>query len=120
MASHQGDQAAILGTDGVDLPPTGQEVVVDEADDMKPVGDDDRFGKVLLSDRTIDYSQVHAHDPDVLFAFELKQIGLQGGFRAAESDVIDAMVLQIAEGGGVAFLAREEVFVDAQDPRANE
>src|SRR4051795_12358517 len=75
---------------------------------------------MFLSDRTIEYSQVHAHDPDVLFAFELKQIGLQGGFRAAESDVIDAMVLQIAEGGGVAFLAREEVFVDAQDPRANE
>ena len=29
------------------------------------------------------------------------------------------MVFQIAEGGGVAFLAREEVFVDAQHPRAN-
>jgi hypothetical protein len=26
------------------------------------------------------------------------------------------VVFQIAEGGGVAFLAREEVFVDAQHP----
>ena len=78
-----------------------------------------RLGKVFLDDRAIDYGQIHADDADLLFAFKPKKIRLQGGFRAAERDVVDAMVLQIAEGGGVALLAREEVLVDAQDLGAN-
>jgi len=82
---------------------------------MEAVGDDHRFGKLFFDDRTIDYSQIHADDPDLLFAFKPKKLRLQGGFRAAERDVVNTVVLQIAEGRGVALLAREEVLVDAQN-----
>ena len=92
--------------------------MVDQADHMEAVGDDHRFGKLCFDDRTIDYSQIHADDPDLLFAFKAKKIRLQGAFRAAERDVVNAVVVQIAESRGVALLAREEVLVDAQDLRA--
>lgn len=39
--------------------------------------------------------------------------------RAAQGEVMDAMVFEIAERGGIALLAREEVLVDAQHLRAN-
>jgi len=51
----------------------------------------------------------------VLFAFEAEEIGFSSSFRAAERDVVDAVVLQIAEGRRVALFARKEVFVDPQD-----
>jgi hypothetical protein len=44
-------------------------VVVDEADYMEAVGDDQRLGKLLLHDRTVDHRQVHANDADLLFSF---------------------------------------------------
>ena len=119
VAAHQRDQAAVLGPGRIDLSPAGQEVVVDEADHMEAVGDDDRPRKLFMDDRAVDYGQIHADDPDLLFAFEPKKIRLQGGFRAAEREVVNAVVLQIAESGGVALLAREEVLIDAQNPGTN-
>src|SRR5579871_6868230 len=94
-------------------------MVVDETDDMKAIGDNERLGKVLSHDRSIDHGQVHAHDPNPQFAWEVHKVRFQGGFGAAERDVVDAMVLQIAEGGGIAILAREEVLVDTQDLGTN-
>jgi hypothetical protein len=64
----------------VDLSPTGQEVVVDEADHMEAIGDNHRIGKLFLDDRSVDSGQIHADDPDLLFAFKTKEIGVQGGF----------------------------------------
>jgi len=51
MAALQRDQAAVFGSDRIDLAPTGQEVVVDQADHMEPVGDNERLGKLFFDDR---------------------------------------------------------------------
>ena len=51
-----------------DLAPTGQEVMVDEADDVEAIGDDLGFGKVLADDRAVDARQVHTDDADAVFA----------------------------------------------------
>jgi len=40
MAAHQRSQATVFGTNRVDFPPTGQEVVVDEPDHVEAVGHD--------------------------------------------------------------------------------
>jgi hypothetical protein len=71
-------------------------------------------GKLFLHDGAVDNRQILANDADLLFAIESKEIGFQGRFGATESDVVDAVILQIAEGSGEALLASEEVFVDAQ------
>ena len=115
MAPHQREQAAVLGGHRIDLSPAGQEVMIDEPDHVKTVGHDDRLGKMLSDDRAVDHSQVHAHDPHLLFALKPQEIGLQGRFGTAEYDIVDAVILQVAHGGGVAFAAGEEVLVDAQD-----
>ncbi len=114
MPSHQREQTAVLAARRIDLSPAGQEVVVDEPDDVEAIGDNDRLGEVLTHDGTVNHRQVHADDPNLLFAFHGMQIRLQGRFRAAERDVVDPLVFQIAESRGVALLAREEGLVDAQ------
>ena len=68
VATHQREQAAVLGAGGIDLAPTGQEVMVDEADDVEAIGDDLGFGKVLADDRAVDARQVHTDDADAVFA----------------------------------------------------
>ena len=115
MAPHQREQAAVLGANRIDLSPAGQEVVIDEPDHVKTVGHDDRLGKMLSDDRAVDHCQVHAHDPHLLFTLKPKEIGLQGRFGTAEYDIVDAVILQVAHGGGVAFAAGEEMLVDAQN-----
>ena len=89
MAAHQREQAAILGPDRIDLAPAGQEVMVDEADDMEAIGHDLRVGKVLADQRAIDARQIHADDPHAIFARQLRQVALQRGFAAAQHHVED-------------------------------
>ena len=115
MPAHQRHQSAVLGADRIDLPPAGQEVVVDQADHMEPVGHDQRVGEVFSDDGTVDRRQVHTDHQHLLFAFQMKEIRFQRRFRAAQRDVVDAVILQIAEGGGIALLAGEEVLIDAQN-----
>jgi hypothetical protein len=118
MTPHQGHQAAVFRPNRIDLSPAGQEVVVDEADHMEAVRHDDRLGEVLADDRAIDDGQVHADYAHLLFDFQGKKIRLQGGFGAAERNIVNAVVFQVAERCGIALLAGEEVLVDAQDLRA--
>ena len=42
--------------------------MVDEADHMEAIGDDNRFGNCYLDDGAVDYGQIHADDPNLLFA----------------------------------------------------
>ena len=119
MAPHQRHQSTVLRTGRVDLAPASQEVVVDETDHMEAVGDDESVGEVELDDGAIDRRQVHADDTNLIFALQGNEIGLQRGFRASQSEVVNAMILQIAEGRGVPFFPGEEVFVDAQDLGTN-
>jgi hypothetical protein len=50
---------------------------------MEAIGHDHGFGEVLLRDRALHRGQIHAHNADLFFAFEAKEIRLQGRFRAA-------------------------------------
>ena len=46
------------------------------------------------------------------------KIGFQSGFGAAQDHIIDFVILQVAQGGGVALAPGEKVLVDAEDARA--
>ena len=52
------------------------------------------------------------------FAFQPLEIGLQGELGAAQDHVIDLVMSQVTQRGGVAAAAGEEVLVDAQHLRA--
>lgn len=47
VTTHQRQQAPILGPHAILVSPTGQEVMIDQANDMKPVGHNARVGEVL-------------------------------------------------------------------------
>ena len=118
MAAHEAEQAAVFGAGGIDLAPAGEEVVVDEADDVEAVGDDAGVGEVFADQGAVGAGQVHANDLDGFTAAEALQIAFQSGFRAAEHDIVDLVVFEVAEGGRVAVTAAEEVLVDAEQSRA--
>src|SRR5689334_8521803 len=115
---HQREQAAMLGSEGIDFPPTSQELMVDEADDVETVGHNLGLGKMLAHDGAIDAGQVHADDPYTILTGEFGQVVLQSRLTAAEHNVEDGVAAQVTEGGGVAILLGKEVFIDAEDPRA--
>lgn len=66
----------------------------------------------------VDEADHMADNADVVFALQSEKIRFQGRLRAAQRDIVDAVVLEIAEGRGVALLAGEEVLIDAQNLRA--
>src|SRR5512138_1012990 len=88
--------------------------MVDEPDDMEAVGHDAGIGKVLAYQGPIAAGQVHTHHPHPALAFQAYQIVLQGSLAAAQHDIVDRMVPQVAQGGGIALAAVKEVLVDAQ------
>ena len=47
MAAHQGEQASILGAGRIEAPPTGQEVMIDDADDMEAAATMRALGKCV-------------------------------------------------------------------------
>jgi hypothetical protein len=53
MAPHQGKEAAVLGSDGVQFLPTDQEVVIDGADHMEAIGQDLGLWEMLPHQGTI-------------------------------------------------------------------
>ena len=69
MAPHQRHQSAVLGPDRIDLSPAGQEMVVDEPDNVEAIGHNQRLGEVLAGDGTVDHRQIHADNPNLLFSF---------------------------------------------------
>jgi len=68
---------------------------------------------VPATDRVVG-GQIHAPRPHGGLAFQSLEIGLQGEFRTPEDHVVDLVILQVAQGGGVTLAAGEEVFVDAR------
>jgi hypothetical protein len=114
VAAHEREQSAVARACGIEFAPAGQERVVDDANHGEAVGHDARVGEALAHERAIRRREVHAHHADVGFALEPRQIGLERAFRAAENHVIDSVIAQVAERGGVAFAVREEVLVDAE------
>jgi len=101
MAAHERQQSPVLRAHRIDLSPAGQEVVVDETDHMEAVGHDYGLGEVFPDQAAVNGGQVHADDPHQLLALQAQAIGLQRRFRAAQRDIVDAVILQVAEGSGV-------------------
>ena len=62
--------------------------------------------------------EIDANDAHLLFALEGSQKGAQSARSASRHDVEDAVVLQIAEGGGKALPFVQGVLVDAENLRA--
>jgi hypothetical protein len=65
-------------------------------------GHDARVGKVQAHERAIVGGQVHAHRTHLGFAFQALKTGLQRKLGAAQDHVVDFVVAQVTERGGVA------------------
>src|ERR1700744_6004481 len=97
--------------------PAGQEMLVHRPDHVKAVSHDLRTGKMLARQREVARSQIHADELHLLLTFESLQIIFQRRLAAPRHDVIDLVVLQIAEGGRITAATRETVLVYAQNLR---
>src|SRR5579862_1725584 len=115
MTAHQAQQTPMLCSHRIQFLPASQEVMVDDADHMETIGHDSGLGKVLSDQRAIHAGQIHAHHFHQLLALQFFQPGFQRRFAAPGHHVVNAVIPQIAEGGGVTQLAREEVLVDSQN-----
>src|ERR1017187_4999378 len=119
MTAQQREQAAVLAADRVQVPPTGQEVVVDDADDMEAIGHDACVGEVQVDQGAVGRGQIHAHHFDLSLALQMLEIGAQRELGSAEYDIIDLVMFQVAQSGGETPAAGEEVLVNAQNLRAS-
>src|SRR5215467_1313232 len=99
----------MLGAGRVDLPPTGQKMMVDQTDDVEAIGHDLSFRKVLADQGAVSAGQIHANHSHPLLARQLRQICLQSSLTAAQHDIEDAVSAQIAERGGISVLLRKEM-----------
>jgi hypothetical protein len=117
VSAHERHEAAVLAAGGIQIPPAGQKVVVDEADDMKAVCHNAGFGEVFPHQGAVGGRQIHADHAHLVFALEALQIALQRILGAAQHHIINAMPSQVTQSSGKASLAGEEVFVDAQHGR---
>jgi hypothetical protein len=118
VTAQEREQAAIPGAAGIQLPPQGKEMMIDQANDVKAVGHDQSFGEVLLHHSPVTGGQIHADHLHLFFALKFLKVGFQSRFRSPQHHIVDFVVLQIAEGSGKAFAAGEEVLVNAQNLRA--
>ena len=92
MTPHQGNESAIPGTDTVQVPPTSQEVMIDDADHMEAVGHNARVREMQPDKGAIVGGQVHAHRAHLGLAFQPLKIGLQRQLRPAQDHVIDLVI----------------------------
>ena len=89
--------------------------MIHQPDDVESVGHNARIGEVFLHHRAIGGGQIHAYHQDIFLALQTLQIRIQRGFGATQNHIIDGVILQIAERGGKALAASEEMFVDPQN-----
>ena len=75
--------------------------MIHQPDDMEAISHDARLGEVFAHDRAVNGRQIHADHLHQMLAFEAVEIAFQRQFAAAEHHIVDFVVLQIAEGGGV-------------------
>lgn len=108
----------VLAAGGIEIAPAGQEVVVDEADDVEAVGDDEGVREMFADQRAVGGGEVHADQFDLGFALQALEVGPQSGFRASQDDVVDLVAAQVAQSRGEALAAGEEMFVDTEHGRA--
>lgn len=70
VPAHEGEQTAVLAGHRIDLSPAGKKAMVDEANDVKAVGDNAGVGEVLPNHGAIGGGEVHAYDTDPLLALQ--------------------------------------------------
>jgi hypothetical protein len=76
-----------------------------------------RLRKMFTDQGAITGGQIHAHDFDRLLAFQARQVAFQRSFTAAQHHILHLVILEVAEGSGIAMPAREEMLVNAENPR---
>lgn len=93
MPAHQRQQPAMLAANRIDLSPTRQKVVIDQANHMEPVGHDFRLGEVFAHHRPVPAGQIHAHHSHPLLARHFRQVILQGRFTPPQHHIEDPVPL---------------------------
>ncbi|GIU77640.1 MAG: hypothetical protein KatS3mg005_0878 [Bryobacteraceae bacterium] len=114
VAAHEAQQAAVAAGGGTELAPAGEEVMVDEADDVEAAGHDAGVGEALAHQGALEGGQIDADQFDLLLALQALETGVEAGLRAAGHDVEDPVRARVAQRGGVAEAAREEALVQAE------
>ena len=84
---------------------------------MKAIGHNLRVRQIFVHDGAVGRSEIDAHQAHLALAFEPLQVCLQRRFAPAQHNVIDRVILQIAERCRIPVLPREKVFVDPQHLR---
>jgi len=89
--------------------------MIDQPNGVESIRHNHGIGEVLPRDGAEGGAQVHAHHPYGIFALKCLQIRRQREFTASQDYIVNLVITQIAEGGGEALLAGEEVLVDPED-----
>ena len=91
-----------------------RKVLVHQTDDMEAIGNNPGVGKVLTNDGSIGRGKIHTHDPYQMLAFEAIEIRLQGKLASPECDVVNRVILQVAEGRGISMFPGKEMLINAK------
>ena len=118
VTAHEGEEPPIFSAQGIELLPDLEEVVVDEPDDMEPVGDDFSIWEVTLCDPSVSFGEIHDDDSDFELVKKPLERALEGKFGASEEDIMNSVFGEVAKSGGISLFAGKEVLVDAKDPWA--
>lgn len=71
MPSHEGQQAALPRASRIEVAPTGQKVLVNEANDVEAIGHNARVGEMFAYQSAVSGGQVHAHQTHPRFALQV-------------------------------------------------
>jgi len=118
VTAHEGEKASVFSACGIKLLPDLEEVVVDESDNVKTIGNDLGVREETPCDPAVGFGEVHDDDSDLIFVKKPLERALESEFRASEEDIVNPVLCEVAEGGSITLLAREEVLIDAEDSGA--
>ncbi len=115
MFTQSSEEAIVFGDLGSDLSEELHEVMLNDADDMEAVGNDFSIGEVTFDESAVRGTQIDADNAHFIPAVQ----GLQEAFELtgalALGDIKDAVVAQIAEGGGETAALVKSMFVDTEE-----
>ena len=118
MSTHERQKSSVFSARRVQLLPDFEEVVVDESDNVKAIGDDLGVWEETTCDPAVGFGEVHDDDSHLKLVKKPLKRALERKFGAPEEDIVNPVFGKVAEGGGVSFLTGKEVLVDAKDPWA--
>ena len=92
-----------------------EEVVLEGADDMEPIGDDASMGEPSPSQGSVRTGEVHADHLHLLPAFERGEEPSQLGLATPRDKVKNPVITQVAKCRGERHAAMDAMFVDPED-----